>query len=253
LIRLHRIPVTALATVTVNRAPFSARGSGGLLSCWWHSTEDLTTMDARALFLADHTRIHAAATSTAAEVADAGGFVLQDDTLKRLEEADLRATPDGLCSIVWHIWHMTRIEDVVLNTLLRGAPEVLDLGGEAGGWLGRLGVDARLVGTGDTDDEVRGFSERVDVPALLAYRDAVGRATRDWVGTLDFDTLAAVPDLTAHLAAAPPIVGERARWLPRFYTGKSGGFLLTFPVTNHGFMHWAEARVTRGRLGHRNP
>lgn len=206
-------------------------------------------MDARALFLADHSRIHAAATSTEAELAAAGGFTMQDDTLKRMPESDLRATPDGLCSIVWHLWHMTRIEDVVVNTLLQGTPEVLD----AGDWARRLGVEARLVGTGDTEEEVRGFSERVDVAALLAYRDAVGQTTRAWVTDLDFATLDTVPDAAARFAAAPPIVGERAQWLPRFYTGKTAAFLLTFPVTNHGLMHWAEARVTRSRLGHRVP
>src|SRR5436190_246988 len=79
--------------------------------------------------------------------------------------------------------------------------------------------------------EVRGFSERVDLSALLAYRDAVGRETRAWARDLDFDTLDAVPDLADRLAAAPPIVGERALWLLRFYTGKSGAFLLTFPIT----------------------
>jgi hypothetical protein len=209
----------------------------------------MSIMDARALFLADHSRIHAAATSSDAELAAAGGFTMQDDTLKRMPESDLRVTPDGLCSIVWHIWHMTRIEDVVVNALLRGIPEVLD----AGGWVGRLGVEARLVGTGDTEDEVRGFSERVEFAALLAYRDAVGRATRTWVTDLDFATLDVVPDAAARFAAAPPIVGERAQWLPRFYAGKTAAFLLTFPVTNHGFMHWAEARVTRSRLGHRVP
>lgn len=206
-------------------------------------------MDARQLFLADHTRIHASATSTEAERALAGGFTMQDDTLKRLEEAHLRATPDGLCSIVWHVWHMTRIEDVTVNTMLRGAPEVID----DADWLTRLGVEERHVGTGDTDEEVRGFSECVDIPALLAYRDAVGRETRAWVCDLDFDSLDVVPDIAARLAMAPPIVSERAPWLPRFYNGKSGAFLLTFPITNHGFMHWAEARVTRGRLGFRNP
>jgi hypothetical protein len=206
-------------------------------------------MDARALFLADHTRIHAASTSTEAELAAAGGFTMQDDTLKRLEEADLRATPDGLCSIVWHLWHMTRIEDVAVNTLLRGLPEVLD----DGAWLARLGIDKRVVGTGDTDDEVRDLSERVDIGGLLAYRDAVGRQTRALVSEMDLAALEAVPDVAAHLAAVPPIVGERAQWLVRFYGGKTGAFLLTFPVTNHGFMHLAEARVTRGRLGHRVP
>src|SRR5262245_19112005 len=98
--------------------------------------EEVTTMDARALFLADHSRIHAAAISAAAEMAAAGGFTMQDDALKRLQEADLRANPEGLCSIVWHVWHMTRIEDVVANVMLRGQREVLD----RDGWLDRLGV-----------------------------------------------------------------------------------------------------------------
>src|SRR4051812_35034757 len=150
-------------------------------------------MDARQLYLADHARIHAATTSTEAELALAGGFTMQDDTLKRLDDDHLRASPDGLCSIVWHIWHMTRIEDVTANTLLRGASEVLD----SGDWLARLGVEARHVGTGDTDDEVRGFSERVDVAALLAYRDAVGQETRAFVRELDFATLDVVPDVAA--------------------------------------------------------
>jgi hypothetical protein len=206
-------------------------------------------MDARALFLADHTRIHAAATSTEAERIFAGGFTMQDDTLKRLDEAHLRASPDGLCSIAWHLWHMTRIEDVTINTMLRGASEVLD----SGAWLTGLGIEARHVGTGDTDDEVRGLSEQIDLPALLAYRDAVGRETRAWVRDLDVAALDEVPDVAARLAAAPPIVSERASWLPRFYAGKNAAFLLTFPITNHGFMHWAEARVTRARLGFRNP
>src|SRR3954447_18038824 len=156
-----------------------------------HSIEDVTRMDARTLFLADHARIHAAATSTEAELAAAGGFTMQDDTLKRLQESDLRANPEGLCSIVWHVWHMTRIEDVVVNAMLRGASEVLD----RDGWLDRLGVDVRLVGTGDSDHEVGDFSARVDGPALLAYREAVGRETRAWARDLDFETLAAVPDL----------------------------------------------------------
>src|SRR5262245_15920664 len=179
-------------------------------------------MDSRALFLADHARIHDAGGRTEGELAAAGGFTMQDDTLKRLGEADLRANPEGLCSIVWHLWHMTRIEDVVANAMLRGEREVLD----RDGWLDRLGIDVRLVGTGDSDEEVRGFSEKVDVSALLAYREAVGRETRAWVRDLDFATLDVVPDLTARLASAPPIVGERALWLLRFYSGKTAAFLL---------------------------
>ena len=91
------------------------------------------------------------------------------------------------------------------------------------------------------------------MPGLLAYRDTVGRETRAWVRDLDFDTLDVVLDVAARIAAAPPIVSERAAWLPRFYAAKSAAFLLSFPINGHGYMHWAEARVTRDRLGFRRP
>jgi hypothetical protein len=209
-------------------------------------------MDARTLFLADHARIHAAAVSADddAAIVALAGFSYEDATLYKLADADLVACLDGGGnSIAWLLWHATRLEDVVVNTLLRGTPEVLD----RDGWVAALGIEARDVGTSNSDDEVAGFSERVEATALRAYRAAVGRETRAWVRDLDFATLDTVPDLTERLAAAPPIVGERALWLLRFYSGKSAAFLLTFPITNHGFMHWAEARVTRSHLGHRNP
>ncbi|MCC6178668.1 MAG: DinB family protein [Chloroflexi bacterium] len=207
-------------------------------------------MDARRILLLDHTRIHAARTSSEADLAAAGGFTMQDACLRGLEEAHLRAVPGpGLMSIVWHAWHLTRIEDLIVNTGLRGMSEILD----RGDWLARLKVDERLVGTGDTDDEVRAFGERVDVTALFDYRDAVGRETRAWIADLDLAALEEPPDLTVRLAAAPAWVRERGAWLGRFYAGKSGLFLLTFPVANHAFMHWGQALVTRAALGFRNP
>jgi hypothetical protein len=81
---------------------------------------------------------------------------------------------NGLNSIAWLLWHMTRFEDVVVNTVLREAPQVLD----HGGWAERMGIEAPLLGTGSGDDEVASFSARVDPSAVRACRAAVGGQTR---------------------------------------------------------------------------
>ena len=206
-------------------------------------------MDARTLFLADHARIHAATVSADDEpaIVALAGFSYEDATLHKLTDADLVACPDGGGnSIAWLLWHMTRLEDVVVNTLLRGTSEVLD----RDGWVARLGIEARDVGTSNSDDEVSGFSGRVNVTSLRGYRAAVGRESRAWARTADFDALADPPDIEALLAAAPPALHARAQWLKKFWSGKPGLALLSFGVVGHAFLHFGEAQTVRKRLGH---
>jgi hypothetical protein len=197
-------------------------------------------MDARQLLLADHARLHARATTGSADLS------MEDGLCDGLTDEHLRGRPAaGLNSVVWLLWHLTRIEDVTVNTLVRGTPEVLD----RGAWPGRLGVETRHVGTGSDDDEVGDFSERVDLAALRAYRAAVGRETQSWLAAVDPDTLETVPEVETRLAVAPAAITERGAWLRGFWVGKTGLWLVSFPVIAHGYLHIGEARVTRARLG----
>src|SRR5919202_998908 len=99
-------------------------------------------MNARQLLLADHARVHSRAATGSADLS------MEDVLCDGLTDEQLRGRPaDGMNSVAWLLWHHTRIEDVVVNTLVRGVPEVLD----RGGWPDRLGVEARHVGTGSGD------------------------------------------------------------------------------------------------------
>ncbi|HET6313945.1 MAG TPA: DinB family protein [Chloroflexia bacterium] len=200
-------------------------------------------MHPRELFLTLHAHVHAAATS------GEHGPSLEDGLCDGLTDEQMRARPDGFNSIVWLLWHTTRFEDVVVNTVLRGVPEVLD----RDGWQQRLGVDTRLVGTGSSDEEVEEFSTQVDPSAVRAYRAAVGRETRQWAETADFEALAAVPDVLGRLSQAPTALDERAEWVRSLWANRTGLGLLSLPVIGHSYIHIGEARVTRSRLGGRVP
>ena len=197
-------------------------------------------MDARQLLLADHARVHSRAATGSADLS------MEDVLCDGLTDEQLRGRPAaGMNSVAWLLWHHTRIEDVVVNTLVRAAPEVLD----RGGWLDRLGMETRHVGTGSGDDEVGDFSERVDLVALRTYRDAVGRETQSWLAAADLDTLEEVPDAEGRLAHVPADIAERGAWLRGFWVGKTGLWLVSFPVIAHGYLHIGEALVTRARIG----
>jgi hypothetical protein len=198
-------------------------------------------MDAKELFLIQHAHLHTAA------VGAGRGHSLEDSLCEGLAPEQMRERLGGVNSVVWLLWHMTRFEDVVVNTVLRGAPEVLD-----DAWLTRLGIDTRLVGTGSTDEEVADFSERVDPALVREYRAAVGLRTRRWAEhEADWDALLEVPDVAGRLAAAPTALDDRAEWVRALWAERTGLALLALPVIGHGYIHLGEARVTRGRVSGR--
>ena len=198
-------------------------------------------MDARELFLMGHAYCHSAAPNP-------------DETTTRedrlcfgLPEADLRQCPEGRHnSIAWIIWHMARCEDVMINTILRNVSEVLD-----DGWLGRLGVTTRHIGTEDTMAEVEAFSQQVDVKALRRYRAAVAQATKSWVMELDFATLDPVlAQADVERAARLGAFSERADWVREYWGDEEhtrGWQLLRIGVT-HNHSHLGEGFVTRSLI-----
>src|SRR2546426_6343819 len=129
-------------------------------------------MDMVSFFLIGHGRLHSA------EVA--GGDPYADRVFAGLSDDQMRARPDkGLNSLVWLLWHMARTEDVAVNLVVAGRPQLLDED-----WLRQLNVPWRTIGTGMTDDEVSELSTRADVAAVRAYRSGVGLRTREVVAAL---------------------------------------------------------------------
>jgi len=194
-------------------------------------------MDARSLFLAEHARIHSN------QVA-AGEPLNIPNLTDKLDDSALTTAPEGLNSIAWLTWHMARTEDIAINCVLRQTSPVL----EREGWAERLGIDAQHIGTGDTADDLAAFNRGINVPTLKAYRDTVGRETRRYVATLDFDTLdSAVAG--GGLGQAGGAFGPNAAWVEKFWEGRTGGWFLAWLGVGHNYMHLGEIGVISRALG----
>src|SRR4029453_16834021 len=127
-------------------------------------------MDARDLFLDQHAAVQSAAVGgnkmSAAERTFAG---LSDEQMR------VRARED-LNSLAWLMFHIAGAEDIMVNQVLSGRPQLFE-----DGWAKRLGITRRDFGIGMTSAEVTELTRHIDVGALREYRDAVGRRTRDIV------------------------------------------------------------------------
>lgn len=202
-----------------------------------------------ALFLSQHAAVHSAAMSGSDQ------WSFEDEVLSGLSEDQLRHRPaEGANSIIWIIWHIARIEDVTMNILVAGCPQVLS----QDGWLYRLGLlevrelrAARLahVGTGMGDEEVAEISKKLEMESLRAYRIAVGRRTRQIVTAMRLSELKEKIDpARVRILLQEGALGESALGLAQAWGGWRKRGMLTMPATRHPFTHLNEARLTRMKL-----
>lgn len=163
-----------------------------------------------------------------------------------LSEEQLRHCPsEHSNSVAWLLWHMARCEDVMVNTVLRNVPEVLD----QEGWLARLNVTTRHIGTDDSREEMESFSCQVDVAALRAYWAAVGRETRDWAAHFAFDRLdEQIGTENVQRAHDLGAFGPRAGWVQSLWASGTRGLFLSWLTIGHNHSHIGEAWVTRNLL-----
>lgn len=181
-----------------------------------------------------------------ARVAPEAPWSYEDLLLDGLDEARFRVIPEGEeHSLVWILWHLSRIEDLTMNLLVGTGCQVF----ETGGWQAKMGSPIKHTGNGTGLEVTRQLSAAVDIPALRQYRHAVGRATRQVVSGLtcaDF-TRKVAPEMLQRIldegAVLPEGIGVVEYWGRRDVAG-----LLLMPPTRHTIVHWNEARQVIARL-----
>jgi hypothetical protein len=196
--------------------------------------------EARPLFLRQHAMLHSAAVEPECE------WSYKDAVLEGLTENQMRVQPgEGINSLAWLIWHMARTEDVTMNFLVAGRPQVL----VDTNWLEQLKLTRRDIGTSMNDSEVADISARVHILALRAYRAAVGHRTREIVRNLQPAEAEERVDTTRiqALLSAGALV-EGAYSLTEYWGGKRKTALLAMPATRHSLTHLNQARLVRKKL-----
>jgi hypothetical protein len=82
--------------------------------------------------------------------------------LNNLDERTFRgypvSNPDTKNSIVWHFWHISRIEDMTMNILVADVQQVL----YAGSWLEKMNIEFSHSGNKMSEEEIAELSSKID-------------------------------------------------------------------------------------------
>ncbi len=172
--------------------------------------------------------------------------VIDQQILPTLTPAQMRARPEGGGnSAAWILWHATRCEDVALNAMVRGTPQVLTLTEFAGA----AGLGDARIGTGLGDDEVSAFSDTVDVEVLVRYRKAVRNEALQWLADCDLALLDEKPDLDARLATLGPLWPEKDAWVREIWGSFTNATFVNWLACGHTLVHAGEMQATLARIG----
>ena len=185
------------------------------------------------LFLRQHAMLHSA------KMAQSDSWSFEDEILNDMTETQIRRIPKN-CehSVAWCLWHIARIEDVTMNLLVAGNPQVL----HKEKWLEQMKLSAQDTGNALPEEEVAALSNTIDIEALCAYRVAVGRKTRGIVQQLKPDELKQKVDpLRVNQVMEVKAVVEEARGIADYWSKRNIAGLLLMPATRHSLVHLNEA------------
>lgn len=160
----------------------------------------------------------------------------------RLQPEDYYAMPfpnaNGYHSktVAYSLWHIARIEDITVHSLIRNMPEVL--------FTEEYDKKTRspIITTGNelTGREIADFSKCLDTDALYEYAMAVKSSTDEWLRGLKYEDLKRRFDendrkrLESLQVVSPH---ENAAWLMDYWCGKDVAGLIRMPLSRHWIMH----------------
>lgn len=202
-----------------------------------------THTEAVSIFLTQHALLHDDSVGHLEQA------TLAQHLLENIDETTFRkypvSNPDTKNSIAWHVWHISRIEDMTMNILIADAPQVLN----RGDWLSRLTIPFAHSGNDMTEEEIDFLSKSIDLQALKQYRKEVGKQTRVVVKSLkagDFQ-LAIEANRIKRLFDEGAVL-LKSKWLTDYWSKKNVAGLILMPATRHNFLHLNKCVRIKERL-----
>ena len=196
--------------------------------------------DAVRLFLTLHEKLHLSVV-TDSEPNEVDGLIGD------LQPHEYRIMPTAKDeTVAWALWHISRIEDMTMSILVGCTDELFDHR-----WKERMNAPISDTGNVLTDDEIMQLSKDSNITELLAYRNAVGKRSRDIVESLKADDMrrkVSPTGLDKIRALCGVTEHENSLWLLDYWGSKDVAGLLLMPPTRHLVMHLNDCCIQKHHL-----
>lgn len=181
-----------------------------------------------------------------AKISESDLWSFEDEVLQDMTAAGIRCVPQNYDhSVAWIIWHLARIEDITMNLMVAGSPQVL----YKETWFDRMKAPIHHSGNIMDQEAVSDLSATVELDALVAYRRAVGRRTRELVRGLQREELEqkTSPTRLGQVSDEGAVVDDASEIID-YWSKRTVAGLLLMPATRHSFLHLNEARRVKDKV-----
>lgn len=150
-------------------------------------------------------------------------------------------------TVAYSIWHIMRIEDIVVNTLIRSREEVLF----SGDFQRRTASPIITTGNELMKEQIADFSKRLNIEALYDYAQTVRESTDEWLRSIAYEDLKrrfSEEDKERIKGLNVVSEDEKAAWLIDYWGDKDVAGLLKMPLSRHWIMHIEAAKRIIDRI-----
>lgn len=164
---------------------------------------------------------------------------------ENLEEKTCKIISKKETSILWNIWHITRIEDIVSNILIKNEETIFN-----DGIQDKLNIKNKDTGNAMTYQEIEIFNKNVNIKELKEYRVKVGKSTKAIIEALKYEDMKVKvkkEQLERIKTNGGVIEDSKSIWLLDFWGKKNILGLIMMPITRHQVVHINDCFKIKGK------
>lgn len=137
-------------------------------------------------------------------------------------------------TIAYSIFHVFRIEDIVLNTLIKNKEQIFI----KDNYQNKMNSSIITTGNELNKDCIAEFSKTLIIEELWEYAKNVFDETNKWLSLIKYDDLKMrYSELDEERIKGTNTVAESENWLIKYWCGKDIKGLLGVPFSRHWIMH----------------
>jgi len=160
-----------------------------------------------------------------------------DNLWNNLQEESCKIISKDETSILWNLWHITRIEDIVSNILINDKDTIFNKETQI-----KLNINITDTGNAMTYSEIEYFNRNINIniKELKKYRFNVGKSTIKTIKDIEFIDIKRKVEkiqLEKIIRNGGVINDPKSIWLLDFWGKKNVLGLIMMPITRHQIVH----------------
>jgi len=158
-----------------------------------------------------------------------------DNLWDNLKEGTCKIISNKETSILWNIWHISRIEDFISNILIGNKETVFNKEIQI-----KLNIKIKDSGNAMTYSDIELFNKNIDIKALKEYRVMVGKSTKKIIESLEYNDMkikVTKEQLEKIKQNSGVVNAPESLGLLDFWGKKDIYGLIMMPITKHQTIH----------------